>query len=266
MQCRQCGRQLRDDESVCPRCGADQVPVGSAQPSPRVPVAVYAPSPQGPPVARGIGELPAGLPVHHMPTDETAPIHHRGYHPVVLPSMPLRGGSRRAPLGRSALAVLALFAVLGLAAGLVARQGNVPIPGLAAVGAHPTATVTPIPACSPAPVAHVAAPPLGSLQLTTGLKNRAQHDYRPVNAVTRFAPGTQGYVTFQVLSSHAGVADVLVCTPGRRLNGSVQVPKGSAGQYVEFPLSLGTADVGQGMVIISWDGSVVANQGFTVAR
>lgn len=266
MQCRQCGRPLRADESVCPACGAPNDLVASARPSPRVPVAAYAPSPQGPPVARGVGEMPAGLPVHLAPTDDTAPIRHLGYHPVVLPSVPLRSVSRWVPLGRSALAALALFAVLGLAAGLVAREGKVPIPGLAAIQTHPTATATAMPMCNPAPPAHLAAPPLGSLQLTTGLRNAAHKDYRPVNAVTRFTAGMQGYVTFQVLSSRAGVADVLVCTPGRHLSGSLQVPKSSAGQYIEFPLSFGGDDVGQGMVTISWDGAVIGNQGFTVAR
>lgn len=268
MQCRRCGVPLRDDEAICSACGAPREPVGSVRPSPRVPVAAYAPSPQGPPIARGIGGLPASLPAPLAPSDETAPIRRGGYHPVVLPAFPSRGDRRawRVRFGRSALAVLALFAVLGLAAGLVAREGNVPIPGLAAMRAQPTATATAVPTCNPAPLAHIAAPPLGSLQLTTGLRNRAQHDYRPVNAVTRFIAGGQGYVTFQVLSSRVGTADVLVCTPGRRLSGSVQVPKGSAGQFVEFPLIFGRGDVGQGMVTISWDGAVIGNQGFTVAR
>ncbi len=266
MQCRHCGGPLREDETICPACGMPNEPVGSARPSPRVPVAAYAPSPQGPPVARGVGRLPASLPLQLAPTDETAPIRRVGYHPVVLPAAPSRGVPRRVRLGRSVVAVLVLFAILGLAAGLVARGGNVPIPGLAAMQAHSTATATAVPACNPAPPAHLPAPPLGSLQLTTGLRNHAQHDYRPVNAVTRFAPGTQGYVTFQVLSSRAGVADVLVCTPGRHLSGSLQVPKGSVGQYVEFPLSFGSGDMGQGMVTVSWDGTVIGNQGFTVAH
>lgn len=189
-----------------------------------------------------------------------------GYHAVVLPPPPRGRGERRWRASRSVLGVLALFALLGLAAGVVARGGNVPIPGLAVMQAHPTATATPMPACPPAPVAHATAPALGSLQLTTSLKNAKQRDYRPVNNVTRFTVGTQAYVTFKVLSSQVGTADVVVCTPAHRLTGSVPVPKASTGQYVEFPVTFGSADVGQGMVTISWDGSVAANQAFSVVR
>lgn len=267
MQCRQCGKPLREGEDLCPSCGADQELMRSVRPSPRVPVAAYAPTPQGPPAARDVGGLPAALPAQLAPTDETAPIRRLGYQPVVLPPPP---ASRSRPLarrfGRSVLAVLALFAVLGLAAGLVARVGNVPIPGLAVAESRPTATATPATLCKPAPLAQVTPAPLGPPQLTTSLKNQAQHDYRPVNTVTRFSPGVHAYVTFQVLSSQAGTADVLVCTPGRLLSGPVPVPAGSSGLYVEFPLSFDSADVGQGMVTISWDGSVIGNAGFTVVR
>lgn len=265
MRCRQCGKPLREDEDTCPWCGATQGPATPARPSSGVPVAAYAPSRHGPPVGRDVGALPAGQPVLPAMPEVPATIRRLGYHPVVLPPPPTRGTSRWR-FSRSALAVLALFAVLGLAAGLVARGGHVAIPGLAAMQARPTATATAAPACPAAPLAHGTAPTLGSLRLTTGLKNGEQHDYRPVNDVTHFTAGATGYVTFQVLSSRAGTADVLVCTPGRRLTGSLQVPKGSAGQYVEFPLSFGGGDIGQGMVTISWDGSVAGNQGFTVAR
>lgn len=229
------------------------------------PVEAYAPSPQGPPVARDPDMPPSAARIPLAETDTPATIRRVGYHPVVLPPPSPPRMARRWRLSRSALAALALFAVLGLVAGLVARGGNVPIPGLVAAARQPTATATTKPACPAAPLAHTTAPALGSLQLTTGLKDSKHHDYRPVNDVTRFASGTEGYVTFRVLTAHAGTADVLVCTPGSLISGTpVRVPAGSAGLYVEFPLSFGGADVGRGMVTISWNGAVVANQGFTV--
>lgn len=227
---------------------------------------MYAPSRHGPPVAHDVDLPPVGRSTLPATPDTPATRRRIGYHPVVLPPALPNGTARWGRFSRSALAALALFAVLGLAAGLVARGGNVPIPGLAAIQARATATSTAAPACPAAPLARAMTPTLGSLRLTTGLKNSAQHDYRPVNDVTRFGTGAKGFVTFQVLSSHAGTADVLVCTPGRRLSGAVQVPQGSAGQYVEFPLSFGSEDMGQGMVTISWDGSVAGNRAFTVAR
>lgn len=269
MQCRQCGKPLRKDEGVCPWCGATKEELAQAAPvrsSAGAPVAAYAPSPHGPPVAPD-GEPPPSA-GRTLPADANAPpaMRRLGYHPVILPPPPSGRTSRRWRSSRSMLAVFVVFAVLGLAAGVVARGGNVPIPGLAATHEHLTPTATVAAACPATPVAHTTAPALGSLQLTTVLKNLAKKDYRPVNAVTRFTVGTQGYVTFKVLSSRAGTADVLVCTPGRRLTGAVPVPRGAAGQYIEFPLSFGSADMGQGMVTISWDGVVEGNQGFTVAR
>lgn len=237
----------------------------AARSSPGVPVEVYAPSRHGPPVARDSDAPPSAG--HTLPAEAhaAATIRRHGYHPVILPPAPPGRASRRWRFNRSVLGVLALFAVLGLAAGVVARGGNVPIPGLAADAGHATATATPTPACPAEPVIHTTAPALSSLQLTTGLKNLANKDYRPVNTVTRFTAGQTGYATFRVLSSQAGMAGMAICTSGHRFTGHpVQVPKGSSGLYVEYPLSFGSADVGQGMVTITWDGSVVANQGFTV--
>lgn len=270
MRCRQCGKPLGEDEGICPRCGAAQEETAqpvAAPSSSGVPVEAYAPSRHGPPVARDGDAPPSAGRTRPAKSNSRTTIRRLGYHPVVLPPPTQDRASRRWRLSRSALAALALFAVLGLAAGLVARGGNVPIPGLAAIQAHATATATPKPACPAAPVAHATPPPLGSLQLTTNLKNLANKDYRPLNGVTRFTVDQTGYVTFKVLSSQAGTAGVVICTPGRLHPGSpVQVPRGSAGLYVEYPLSFGSADVGQGMVTISWDGLVAANQEFTVVR
>jgi hypothetical protein len=232
-----------------------------------VPAEKYTPSSEGPPVARGVDSLPAEHSHSTVPADMPPPPRRRGYRPVMLPPPAPRGSTRRQRVGRSVLLFLVLFAVLGLAAGLIARSGNVPIPGLAGVRARPTATATATATpCAPVPLTPAIPPSLGSLQLTTGLKNPAQRDYRPVNSVTQFAVGSKGYVTFKVLSAQAGTAQVAVCTPGRRLMGSLPVPKGSAGQYVEFPVSFGSGDVGEGMVTISWDGAVAGNQRFTVQR
>lgn len=241
----------------------------AARSSSGVPVAAYTPSRHGPPVARDGDVPPSAGRTRSAEANAPGIIRRFGYHPVILPPPPSSHdrASRRWRLSRSALALLALFAVLGLAAGVVARGGNVPIPGLAAVQQRPTATATPTPICKPAPVAQNTVPALGSLQLTTGLKNLAKQDYRPVDNVTRFTLGQTGYVTFRVLSSRAGTAGMEICTPGHRFTGHpVQVPKGSAGLYVEYPLSFSGADAGQGMVTISWDGSVAANQEFTVVR
>lgn len=270
MRCWQCGKPLREDEGICPWCGATQEGSAQAATAPSrsgVPVEAYTPSRHGPPSARDSDAPPSAGRTRPMEAEAQGIIRRLGYHPVILPPPAHDRASRRWHFSRSALAVLALFAVLGLAAGVVARGGNVPIPGLAAMQQRPTVAATAALVCKPAPVAHTTAPMLGSLQLTTGLKNLAKQDYRPVDNVTRFTLGQTGYVTFRVLSSQAGTADMLVCMPGHRFTGHpVQVPKGSAGLYVEYPLSFGSADVGQGMVTISWDGSVAANQEFTVVR
>ncbi|MFI5272500.1 MAG: hypothetical protein ACHQ4H_05635 [Ktedonobacterales bacterium] len=264
MRCANCGGELRGNEPLCPHCGLVREPATGWRAEQGVPVAAYTPSPAGPPVAAQA--LPTAGNAAPAPEVTVTPPHEMprlraGYRPVVLPAPPHPRGR---PAGRGLLTALALLAVLGLAAGIVARQGHVPIPGLAVAATQPAPTATTALACLASPIGHFDHAALGAVVMASALRNPGQHDYRPVAAATRFRAGTTAYITFQVLSTSAGNIGVNVCTPGHRLVGPLSIPRGSNGRYAEFPITLVRADAGSGIVTITWDGVVAANLAFTV--
>jgi hypothetical protein len=150
--------------------------------------------------------------------------------------------------------------------GLLAGLGHSPARPTAPASSHPTAT----PACPARPVDPHAASALTAVQLTTGLQDPAEHDYRPVNHVSVFAVGQYLYITFQLATDQAGTISASICTPGTHAAGTRSVPAGELGARGEFnlgspqPSPLGSSDVGSGVAVLSWNGAVAAAAPFTV--
>lgn len=260
MRCAICGEQLEEDAPVCSRCGATVASGLHGAMGVGLPTVQLVPSPAGPPVARDVIVGMAPRPVDSPPVQRS-----RGYRPVVLaPARPRPRPPRRRSLP---LTGLALLAVIGLLAGLVARLGGVPLPGFGATAAQqPTPTATAVPACQPATITAPAPPALAHLQLATSVRDLAKHDFQPLDSVTTVHPGQLIYATFEIVTQSAGTAGLSLCTPGQRATGTLDVPTRASGRYAQFTLHFSSSDIGKGIVTLTWNGAVTASLPFTIAR
>lgn len=268
MQCRRCGATLQLGASFCGECGALASAGGTTRPNrppAGVPTEPYAASSYGPPV-----NVDAHVPVVEPPPG-TIPIRPIGYRPIIPPPPPparRRGGCIRPALLTLSLALALAVALIAVTGALSAHPWQWRLPGQAGTTPHATSTRTATtgPACTALPVDKTAASMLRQPQLTTGLRDRVAHDYRPLNNVHSFAVGQEGFVTFEIASAQAGTAGVRFCTPQGMLNGQVGVPAGSAGHFGEFSTRFSSADAGSGIVTLMWNGKVAANLPFTVRQ
>lgn len=290
MQCVNCGRPLRPEETICPNCGepvpeharylADTTVVTSPPPSQLAqtsgpPVDPYAPTIYGPPIG------PDRFGRAYVPPDGTAsPRRVGGYRPV----QPLGGSAERRGRGGRlrALAVLsAACVVVLLFVGALAASGQ-HIAGVdlsflhphhaPGATASPTATRTPV--CPSPAVDPQAANMLTDVQLTTDV---VAGSYRPTNNVSKFTVGQYVYVTFQVATDDAGTIQATFCTNGTLATGSKDVPAHDLNARGEFhplvqvganewmPAALTTASVGPGVVTLRWNSAVAAVLPFTVS-
>jgi hypothetical protein len=259
MRCAICGERLDEDAPICSRCGATVASGLRGGAAAGLPTMRLAPSPAGPPVARDVIISAPPRPVDPPPVQRS-----RGYRPVVLEPKLRRRRSRGKSLP---LAGLALLAVIGLAAGLVARLGGVPLPGFGTTAARqPTPTASAVPACLPATITAPAPHALAHLQLATHVRDLAKHDFQPVDSVTTVHAGQLIYATFEIATTSAGTAGLSLCTPGQRATGTLEVPTRASGRYAQFTLHFSSADIGQGVVTLTWNGAVTASLPFTIAR
>lgn len=262
MRCAQCGADLVAGDRHCGRCGTP-VPVGEAGGDTiklvrGVPVAPQAPSVYGPPIGQetrmGVTEIM-----------EVEPPEKRilGYRPFVPPPPPpprRRGGCLRVVVIAAVLLILALVAT-----DLVAH-GNVHFLGF---GARPSVTATatrPAVTCAVQPVKAAASQALAQAQLTSGLRDAAKKDYRPVDTITTARVGQRVYLTFQITTNKAGTVGVEFCTKGEKLDGTLSVPAKSNGRYAEFSALFTRTDVGASVATLTWDGAVAATKTFTITQ
>lgn len=270
MHCAACGALLPAGARNCGVCGhvVAAAEKHSARTPAGLPVGRYVPSSYGPPVR------PDVLPQTSAMEAEAPARRAFGYRPVELPPpVKQRGGAGRRTLVRLCLLVLVLgLVVIGTANARGALPLRNPFGGAGGNGAAVTATrvnataTAAVRACPAVPVNATAAQALAHVQLTTGLRDAAAHDYRPVNSASAFSAGQTGYVVFQVVSGAAGTVGVVFCTPQERVVGSVGVPAGSSGRYGEFAARFASGDAGQGRVTLTWNGAVAAEAPFTVGR
>ncbi len=270
MRCAQCGAVIPAGAVRCAHCGGVvEHPRASEDPglaAPQMPLHQFVPSPYGPPVRP---DIQPGTP--ETVELDMAPRRAVGYRPVVLPPLPT---PQRSGCVRRVLIGLLVLVLLGLASAAIIAHGGPGLPsGLFAKGTPslargsvPTAvTPTALPACAIPLVNPSAARALAHSQLTTGLRNSAAHDYRPVDTVTLFHAGQQAYITFEVATQEAGTVGVVFCTAGGRHTGRLTVPAGSMGRYGEFFALFSSKDVGAGEVTVTWNGMPAASVPFTVA-
>lgn len=289
MQCANCGRPLRPNETLCPFCGepvsapdsdgsqmaqADAVTVAGETYAQRQevhrsgpPVDPFAPTIYGPPVgperyARAY-PAPAAPPMRRV----------EGYRVVTPPASPFyqphRPGSLRAFAVVAALAVLLL-----LAGGALAATGH-RVPGLGPLFgevAVPTATATvrpsPTPACPAPAINPQAAAALDQVRLSTGVSGAA---LQPTDVATTFTVGQTVHVVFHIQSAEGGVVNASFCTNGAVSvsNRPLDVPAGyakrlGANARGQFYLTLAPGNVGPGLVTLTWNGQPAAVVPFTV--
>jgi hypothetical protein len=178
---------------------------------------------------------------------------------------------RKGRAGLVSLLALVALVVAGLAVGLGTQRiggfarGALPFlfsPATATFTAVPTLTI-PV-ACALATVDPTTAAALSSPQLTTGVRDAAKQDYRPIDSVTRFTSGQQAYLTFKIATQQAGAAGVSFCTPSGVVPGALDIPAGSAQRYAQFSIRFAPQDAGSGVVTLTWNGAVAASLMFTV--
>jgi hypothetical protein len=286
MQCVNCGRPLRPDETICPNCGepvlrsgedtpgeavsSAALPFRSAHPS-GPPVDPYAPTIYGPPVG------PDRYAAAYSPSG-TPPASRRvtGYTPV-QPLPPLQAPRRRSRWLRGLAAASALCLVILLFVGALAASGQ-RIAGidLGFGRGQPTRpktlapTATAAPNCPAPAVDPRAAQALSQIQLSTGVRDAAHDDLRPVDNVSSFSPGQYIYVTFQVTSNDAGTIVASFCATGMPAGSPAtkiqNVPAGYMNAHGEFHLQqpFVAANAGPGLVLLQWNEAVAAVLPFTV--
>lgn len=261
MRCAQCGADLVTGDRHCGRCGAPVSAVGEAGGDTvklvrGVPVAPQSPSIYGPPIGQ---ETRMGM--TEIMEVEPPEKHILGYRPFVPPPPPpqrRRGGCLRVIVIAAVVLIVAI-----LATDLVAH-GNIHFLGL---GARPSVVATatrPAITCTAQPTKLAASQALVQAQLTSGLRDAATKDYRPVNKVTTIRAGQKIYLTFQIATKKAGTAGAEFCTKDQRLQGTLAVPANSNGRYAEFSAPLTSADVGASVATLTWDGAVAATRPFTI--
>lgn len=266
-RCPRCGSAARVEGERCPRCGALLASPLAAPPfvanDAGVPVQRFASSLSGPPTA----PEPFAHP-NRLSGSPSARPRIRGYG-IVRP-LPRQRKNRT---GLLSLLALVLLVIAGLVFGLGTQRAQ----GLARdalpflfPSATPTVTqevptaTTPL-GCQLPPVDPTATAALTSAQLTTGVRDAAKQDYRPIDAVTRFTTGQLAYLTFKITTTQAGTAGVTFCAPSGRTPGTLEIPAGSQERYAQFSTRFAPQDAGgAGVVTLTWNGAVAASLPFTV--
>jgi hypothetical protein len=171
------------------------------------------------------------------------------------------------------LLALTLLVVAGLGIGLGAQQAGGRVrdalpflfPPATATFTQEVPTATSQVACTIAIVDPAAAAALSNAQLTTGVRDAAKQDYRPIDSVKRFTVGLPAYLTFKIATAQAGTAGVSFCTPSGALPGVLEIPAGSQERYAQFLTRFAPQDAGSvGVVTLTWNGAVAASLAFTV--
>jgi hypothetical protein len=266
-RCIRCGSAARREDERCPRCGALLETVLPAPPlledASGAPVQRFAPSLAGPPVAPEPFAHPDRLGAR---TGARPRILSYG----VVRALPMRRRRRRT--GVVSLLALTLLVVVGLTVGVWAQgagglaRATLPFlfPPATATSGPETATPTVPAPCAVATVDPTAAAALTSAQLSTGVRDASQKDFRPIDSVTRFVSGQRAYLTFKIATTQAGIASASFCTPAGIVPGSLEAPAGRAGRTAQFSTRFASQDVGSGVVTLIWNGAVAASLAFTV--
>ncbi|MGZ3599772.1 MAG: hypothetical protein ACXWQ5_08645 [Ktedonobacterales bacterium] len=263
MRCAQCGADLVAGDRHCGRCGAP-VPVAGETEGDTVklvrgvPVGPQAPSVYGPPIGQ---ETRMG--VTEIMEVEGPEKRILGYRPFVPPPPPPR---RRAGCLRGVV-IAALVLLVALVATDVVAHGNVV--HFLGFGARPTMTATATRTavtCAVQPAKAAASQALVQAQLTSGLRDEAKKDYRPVDNVTTVRVGQRVYLTFQIATNKAGTVGLEFCTKAGKVEGTLAVPAKSNGRYAEFSAVFTGADVGASAATLTWDGAVAASKAFTIKQ
>lgn len=267
MRCPRCGAALAVGAAICGRCGnpvaqwaGASSPTVPSRPQGGVPVTRYDPSPYGPPVEADRQITPVTLLEADAETRRAI-----GYRPVELPPPPprrRRGGRRLALLALTVLVALVLVAV-ALAHGAESLGQGTIRAGRAPVGVTQATTA---PACSVNSVTPAAAKLVAHPQLTTGVRDAAKKDYRPIDNVTTFSSHQMIYLTFQVATTQAGSVSVAFCAPGLQASGQLAIPANSTGRYAEFSMMPTAANAGLATATILWNGKVAASLPFTIKQ
>lgn len=267
MRCPKCGAALAVGAAVCGRCGNPLAPFGAAsantEPSRSqagLPVERYTASPYGPPVDDDRQMTPVRVVEVDAETRRAI-----GYRPVELPPPlpPRRSGWKRFAL-ICAVIVAAVVAVALAHGGVGLGRGARPSGTNTAPALSTQATAAP--ACAVRPADPAAAKLLAHPQLTTGVRDAAKKDYRPINDVTTFTSRQTVYLAFQVVTSQAGSVSAIFCAPGMQALGQLAIPAHSAGRYAEFTMIPGQTNVGRATATILWNGAVAASLPFTITQ
>lgn len=268
MTCAGCGQPLTEGVSVCLRCGTplprdlkpkaveaaltpDPVlPSGDNWPSLAAPTSPYgeysATEPPPPPLYTTSGAL--GTP----PYATTEPVKHAPTRPMFL-----------------SIALVILLAAGGFgafnyahAAGWLGRFGNHSGGGVGAAPGTASAINCAVPAIDP-----VAKYNLTEVQLTTGLRDEAHKDYEPVNDVSYFHLGTSVYVTFRIASNAAADLNAQWCWgAGNSAHYQLNLTHNRDVRGYFKLSNVDTNALGQGSIVIRWNGAVAVAIPFTVER
>jgi hypothetical protein len=241
------------------------------------PVDPFAPTVYGPP----IGAEPGIAAPSTYEVDASYPPKWVGGYVPLAPQPAAEGPRRRGCLpilaGISGLVLVALLIVGAFMASGVQLAGlnfasasSRPTLSGAAPAARPTATLA-----SPCPLAKVspaASQALAAIQLSAGIvSSDPEHvDLRPVGPTSSFTVGQTIYVTFQFATNQAGMVRGEFC--GNDMSGdnvataTQSVPSGYRDGRGEFHLltPLTRANIGLGMVTLTWNGAVAAVLTYTV--
>ncbi len=288
MQCVNCGRPLQSQDAVCPLCG--QPVARGATTAPGMggddvtvvrypPVDPYAPTVYGPPVGAQPGL--ATPPVYE--TDTSAPPKWVGGYVPLTPRAAPRARHRVSclPLVAGATALVLVAALLVGAflasgvrlAGLNFSSASSGATHTGSTGGAPAAqrstpaSPCPIPAVNPA-----ASQALTAAQLSTGVVSSDPNhvDLRPVGPTSTFTVGQTVYVTYQFATNQAGTVHGEFCAndmSGSSVATATQsVPSGYRDGRGEFHLlsPLARANIGRGVVTLTWNGAVAVVLPFTV--
>lgn len=262
MHCARCGTALAIDDKRCPQCGAHSGALAGAPPlrpdAQGIPIARFRPTPAGPPTAPE-PYLSAGTPLPLPVARKTAALR-------IVPPVP---ATRHTRMALWSSVILALFVFAGLATGALVLTGTLPLPLVSGRSSTPIqslrtpgATATPVCAIV-APVAAATAA-LASAQLTTGVRDEQTQDFRPIDNVTTFHAGARAFITFQIVTQAAGIAEVTFCTPQGTIPGTLYIPAGSRGRYAQFSLLLPQEPLGDCVATLEWNGAAAASLPFSV--
>ena len=235
------------------------------------PVEVFEPSREGPPRARETHPFAW----REGSSASTPPLQQRSvsYHPVTLPpTKSVRRGRSRGCVATAFLG-LAVLLVAGVLMALVSQYGWFGLTSHSRTSPRNAGTLVATAAASsstcPRVSTYTQATParLDQVEMTTGLRDSAHHDYRPVDSVTSFLVGERGYITFRIATNEAGTIHLRFCLPSRMIVGTLPVPSDSQGRFGEFGIDFASDDIGHGRAILYWgtlEDGVIAIVDFTV--